>query len=91
MNRLWQWDFGIGIVETAEDLGTQSSPPSHPELLDWLAVELMEQDWKMKPIHRLLVTSRAYQLASTAAEDHPNRKIDPENQYLWRMNSRRAS
>jgi len=89
INHIWLRHFGKPLVPTVFDFGVNGKGATHPELLDWLAVELMEQDWKMKPIHRLLVTSRAYQLASTAAEDHPNRKIDPENQYLWRMNSRR--
>lgn len=89
INHIWLRHFGKALVPTVFDFGLNGKPATHPELLDWLAVELMDQGWKMKPIHRLIVTSRAYQLNSTAGEDHPNRKIDPENQYLWRMNSRR--
>ncbi|XZE53795.1 PSD1 and planctomycete cytochrome C domain-containing protein [Planctomycetaceae bacterium SH139] len=60
VNRLWQTYFGLGLVETPEDLGLQSPPPSHPELLDYLAVELQESDWSRKHLHRLIVTSSTY-------------------------------
>jgi hypothetical protein len=80
VNRLWQAYFGIGIVETAEDLGSQSSPPSHPELLDWLAVEFMDRGWDVKAIQRLIVNSAAYRQASNVnpeleAKDPYNRLI----------------
>ena len=64
VNRIWQAYFGTGLVATAEDLGTQGDPPSHPELLDWLAVELMDHDWSLKHIHRLIVTSATYRQSS---------------------------
>src|SRR5262249_53304910 len=64
VNRVWQTYFGTGLVATPEDLGTQSEPPSHPELLDWLAVEFMDHGWGMKPLHRLIVTSATYRQAS---------------------------
>jgi mono/diheme cytochrome c family protein len=83
VNRLWQHHFGEGIVRTPSNFGRMGEPPSHPELLDWLAVELMEQGWRLKPLHRLMLTSRAYQMASL---DRPaNVKIDPENRLFWRM------
>ena len=63
-------------------------PPSHPELLDWLAAELVDQNWKMKPIHRLIVTSATYRMASSMAAEEAN-QIDADNQWLWRQNSRR--
>src|SRR5262249_31908760 len=57
VNRLWLWHFGRGIVETANDFGVNGSPPSHPELLDWLAREFVAGGWRIKPVHRLIVTS----------------------------------
>ncbi|MEX2141353.1 MAG: PSD1 and planctomycete cytochrome C domain-containing protein [Pirellulales bacterium] len=64
VNRIWQAYFGTGIVSTAEDLGTQSEPPSHPALLDWLAVEFMDHGWSIKHVHRLIVTSATYRQSS---------------------------
>src|SRR5581483_2282356 len=60
VNRVWQAYFGTGIVSSSEDLGTQCEPPTHPELLDWLAVEFMESGWARKKLHRLIVTSATY-------------------------------
>ncbi len=57
VNRLWQHHFGEGLVRTPDDFGRTGDPPRHPELLDWLAVELIRNDWRLKPIHRLIVTS----------------------------------
>ncbi|MEX2113570.1 MAG: DUF1553 domain-containing protein, partial [Pirellulales bacterium] len=88
INQIWMRHFGTPLVASVFDFGLNGKRPSHPALLDWLAVELMEQDWRMKPIHRLIVTSTAYRMASSS--DHEvNRKLDPENEYLWRMNPRR--
>jgi hypothetical protein len=82
VNRVWQAYFGIGLVETAEDLGTQSTPPSHPELLDWLAVELMDHDWNLKHLHRLIVTSATYRQSSCVTPQLLER--DPVNRLLAR-------
>lgn len=82
VNRVWQAYFGTGIVETPEDLGSQAPPPSHPELLDWLAVEFMDSGWSLKSLHRLIVTSAAYQQASWVNEEH--RERDPNNRLLAR-------
>ncbi len=82
VNRIWQSYFGIGLVETSDDLGSQSSPPSHPELLDWLAVELMENDWSLKHIHRLIVSSATYRQSSRVSESLQQR--DPYNRLLAR-------
>lgn len=82
VNRVWQAYFGTGIVETSEDLGSQSSPPSHPDLLDWLAVEFMDSGWSLKHLQRLIVTSATYQQASAASETR--RKADPYNRLLAR-------
>jgi hypothetical protein len=129
-NQIWQRHFGQGIVPTPSDFGRNGKAPSHPQLLDWLASELMNPEfrmkndkgksksqnpnvaaplsnrdsdlgipsslgirhssfspWSMKHLHRLIVTSSTYRMASTP--DEPNTKIDPDNTYLWRMNSRR--
>jgi hypothetical protein len=87
MNHIWLRHFGRGLVPTAADFGRNGRPPSHPQLLDWLASEFMEQNWSMKTMHRLIVTSSAYRMASTS--DELNARKDPDNVYLWRMNSRR--
>ena len=82
VNRVWQTYFGIGLVSTSEDLGKQSEPPSHPELLDWLAVEFMERGWSLKAMHRLVVSSATYRQSSRAAPDLYTR--DPYNRLLAR-------
>jgi hypothetical protein len=82
VNRIWQSYFGTGLVSTAEDLGTQGEPPSHPELLDWLAVELMDHNWSLKHLHRLIVTSSTYQQASAVTPELLER--DPANRLLAR-------
>ena len=82
VNRLWQHHFGEGIVRTPGNLGKMGERPSHPELLDWLALEFMDRGWSMKAMHKLMLTSRAYQMASV---DIPaNVAIDPENRMFWR-------
>ena len=82
VNRVWQSYFGIGLVETSEDLGRQSKPASHPLLLDWLAVEFMESNWSMKALHRLIVTSSTYRQSSRSDPDRY--RIDPYNRLLAR-------
>ncbi|HVS39401.1 MAG TPA: DUF1553 domain-containing protein [Gemmataceae bacterium] len=82
VNRVWQMDFGIGIVATSEDLGLQSEPPLHPELLDWLAVEFMDRGWGMKKLHRLIVTSATYRQSSRTTPELRDR--DPDNRLLAR-------
>ena len=69
VNRVWQAYFGTGLVATSEDLGVQSEPPTHPELLDWLAVEFMESGWSLKKLHRLIVTSATYRQSSKVTPD----------------------
>jgi hypothetical protein len=90
VNRLWLHHFGAGLVATPGDFGLRSDPPSHPELLDWLADEFVRSGWSIKHMHRLIVTSAVYRQAS--AEGHltlPARRVDPDNVLLWRMNRRR--
>jgi hypothetical protein len=89
VNHVWMRHFGKPLVPTVANFGLGGKPPTHPELLDWLAVRFMEDGWSMKKLHRLLVTSEAYRLSSQAAADNPNLAIDPENRWLWRMNTRR--
>jgi len=83
VNRLWQHHFGEGIVRTPSSFGKMGEAPSHPELLDWLAVEFVDRGWSMKAMHRLMLTSQAYQMAST--DTSANYAIDPENRMFWRM------
>ena len=66
VNRLWQHHFGRGIVATPSDFGVRGEPPSHPELLDWLASELIREGWRLKPLHRLMVTSATYRAVEQA-------------------------
>lgn len=82
VNRAWRAFFGTGIVETSGDFGTQSNPPSHPELLDWLAVEFMSNGWSMKQLHRLIVTSTTYRQSSRMTPELLRR--DPDNRLLAR-------
>jgi len=82
VNRQWQAFFGRGLVKSLEDFGYQSQPPSHPELLDWLAVEFMKQGWSMKKLHRLIVTSATYKQSSRITPELAQR--DPENVLLAR-------
>jgi mono/diheme cytochrome c family protein len=82
VNRAWEQFFGRGIVETSEDFGTQGSPPSHPELLDWLATELAGNGWRMKPLHRVIVMSATYRQSSAATPELIER--DPYNRLLAR-------
>jgi hypothetical protein len=82
VNRVWQSYFGTGIVSTTENLGTQAEAPSHPELLDWLAVEFMDRGWSMKALHRLIVTSATYRQSSDVTSDLVGR--DPDNRLLAR-------
>ena len=83
VNRLWQHHFGEGIIRTPGNFGVMGEPPTHPALLDWLAVEFVERQWSLKAMHRLMLTSAAYQMAST--DTTANVAIDPENRLLWRM------
>ena len=82
VNRIWQSYFGVGIVATTSDLGFQSESPSHPQLLDWLAVELMDHNWSLKHLHRLIVTSATYQQSSDVSATLLAR--DPANRLLAR-------
>ena len=86
VNRIWQQHFGTGLVSTLSDFGIMGTSPTHPQLLDWLAAELQDQDWDLKAIHRLIVTSATYMQASEEDERYKQNKLtDPENVLLSRF------
>ncbi len=91
VNRLWQQHFGRGLVATSSDFGLLGEPPTHPELLDWLAQELIANGWRLKPIHRLLVTSRTWRQAAAPTDPEKIRKVDPQNSLLSHWSVRRLS
>lgn len=86
-NRLWQQHLGRGIVGTPSDFGTRGERPTHPELLDWLANELVRHGWEMKPIHRQILTSGTYQ--QSCAQDEARASLDRENRLMWHRPRRR--
>jgi hypothetical protein len=88
-NRIWQHHFGRGIVRSASNFGMMGDPPTHPELLDWLAVELVANGWRLKPLHKLILMSEAYRAAATSNAEAFAR--DPLNDAFWRFDMRRLS
>ena len=88
VNRIWQHHFGQGIVATPSDFGKIGARPTHPELLDWLAIRFIEEKWSIKAVHRLILTSSTYRQSSQKVHEE-SEKIDPENQWLSRFNRRR--
>jgi hypothetical protein len=93
-NRIWQWHFGKGIVDTPSNFGLRGSPPTHPALLDWLAREFVASGWSVKSMHRLIMSSETYQLASAAdtSDGHAQQSalaVDPDNRLYWRFDRRR--
>jgi hypothetical protein len=86
VNQIWMRHFNAPLVASVHDFGLNGARPTHPELLDWLAVELIESGWSMKHLHRLIVTSAAYRRASSVGDAEANVEVDPENKLLWRMN-----
>ena len=89
VNRVWHHHFGRGIVATPGNFGRMGSAPTHPELLDWLAVDFMEQGWTLKRLHRMILTSSVYRQSLRQPQGSPGQKLDPENRLLWRMNLKR--
>jgi hypothetical protein len=88
VNHLWGWHFGRPLVETTNNFGRSGKKPTHPQLLDWLAVEFMDNGWKAKPLHRLILTSKAYKMSSKS--DAAQHAADPDNVYLARFPSARV-
>jgi hypothetical protein len=91
VNRVWQYHFGRGLVATANDFGVNGSPPSHPELLDWLANEFVRGGQRTKPLHRLIVLSSAYRQTTTGADERLGKQRDPDNRLLWHFARRRLA
>lgn len=90
VNHIWMRHFGRPLVESVNDLGRSGEAPTHPQLLDWLAVEFMESGWSMKHIHRLIVSSNTYRMRSGIRDlDHPNLARDRDNRFWWRFERRR--
>jgi hypothetical protein len=91
VNRIWQWHFGAALHRTPSDFGNLTEPPLHRPLLDWLAAKFIESGFSMKAMHRLIVTSQTYQMASDVESSLAahNRSIDPDNNYLWHFPLRR--
>jgi hypothetical protein len=87
VNRVWQYHFGKGLVRTPSDFGLRGEPPTHPELLDWLAARFVADGWSIKNLHRLIVHSKTYQMA--AGQDEANAARDPANRWYWRAQRRR--
>jgi hypothetical protein len=89
VNRIWQHHFGRGLVRTANNFGELGDAPTHPELLDWLASELIRHEWRLKPLHRLIMLSSVYRMSSRGQPEGLAR--DPNNDLFWRFNMRRLS
>jgi hypothetical protein len=89
VNRVWQQHFGVGLVATPSDFGRLGEPPSHPELLDWLACRFIAGGWRFKPLHRLIVASATYRQSSRHPDLERARQQDPDNRWLWHAPVRR--
>jgi len=87
VNRIWQYHFGKGIVHTPSDFGVRGTPPTHPELLDFLATRFIESGWSIKAMHKLILLSRTWQLASTDVPE--SAKLDPANDLFWKFTRHR--
>ncbi len=86
VNRVWKWHFGDGLVATPSDFGTRGAPPTHPELLDWLTNDFIKSGWSLKRLHRMIMTSRVYQLSSVNSSQ--GSAVDPDNRMYWKFKSR---
>lgn len=91
VNRIWQRHFGTGLVPTPNDFGRLGEEPSHPQLLDWLTSRFLDEDWKMKPIHRLIMNSSTYRQTARHEPGSTESIVDPQNRLLWRFPPSRLS
>jgi hypothetical protein len=89
VNRIWRWHFGAGLVKSTENFGSLGDRPSHPELLDWLARWFMASGWSTKELHRLILSSNVYQMASTHPQEQACASVDAENRLLWKFRLQR--
>lgn len=89
VNHIWNRHFGTPLVPSVFDFGRKGTPPTHPELLDWLASELIESGWSMKHLHRLIVHSATYRMASSIDDAETELRVDPDNRWLWRRSASR--
>jgi hypothetical protein len=89
VNRIWHYHFGRGLVPTPNDFGKQGRPPSHPELLDWLVLRFIESGWSVKAMHRLILESRTYRMATADGGMTNSQLVDPSNALLWHFPRRR--
>ena len=89
VNRIWQHHFGKGIVATTSDFGLRGEQPTHPELLDWLATEFMQDGWSLKRMHKLMLLSETYQQTTQHSGLRTQYSTDPENKLFWHMNRQR--
>ena len=91
VNRIWQYHFGTGLVKTSNNFGAKGNKPTHPELLDWLAADLIQHDWKIKRLHRLIMSSQVYQRSGRSKDEKKRKLSDPDNQLLAVFPVRRLS
>ncbi len=89
VNRVWRWHFGRGLVETTENFGSLGARPTHPALLDWLAHEFMQSGWRVKHLHKLIMTSLTYRMATQHPSPQQGERVDPNNILWWRFDMRR--
>ncbi len=89
INRIWQHHFGRGLVRSSNDFGFQGMPPTHPQLLDWLANEFVDGGWKLKRMHKLIMMSNTYRMSSAVNEQSIAQ--DPVNDLFWRFDMRRLT
>ncbi len=89
VNRIWRWHFGQGLVGSTENFGVLGDRPTHPELLDWLARAFIESGWSVKDLHRLIMRSSVYRMASSHPDAERAVNVDPENHWLWRFRMQR--